>query len=85
MMNVETYHRDDLIFIKVKSKKTNTHLCTRIIAKEGEEHYFVFKMPEDDERVAPKPILQITLDDREDVQNVVNALNKIQAEAHKDG
>ena len=65
-------------YIKTYSKKTGTHLCTRIIRDDGEEFYFVFNMPEDDERKPAPAIRQMTLETREQVQDFFNALNKIQ-------
>ena len=81
MMDVEQYYEKDCSIMKIKSKATGTHLCTRIIPEDGEEHYFIFNMPADDERVAPKPIMKVTLDTREDVQAFFDALNKLQLEA----
>ena len=83
MMNIEQFYQDETTFIKIKSKNTGTHLCTRIIPENDKEHYFIFNMPEDNERVAPKPVLKITLNTKEEVQSFVDALNKIQLEAHK--
>lgn len=84
MMDVEQYYENDMNIMKIKSKTTGTHLCTRIIPDEGEEHYYIFNMPIDEERVEPKPVLKITLDNREEVQAFINILNKLQQEAHKD-
>lgn len=83
MMDVEQYYEENATIIKIKSKNTGVHLCTRIIPEDGNEHYYIFSMPADDERVAPKPILKVTLNDREEVQAFFNALSKIQSEAHK--
>ena len=83
MMDVEQYYENDLTIMKIRSKNTGVHLCTRIISDE-EEHYYIFNMPADDERVAPKPVLKVTLDTKEEVQAFFNALNKLQSEAHKD-
>ena len=84
MMDVEQSYQEDMTIFKIKSKNTGIHLCTRIIPEEGEEHYFVFNMPADDERVAPKPVLKIMLDNKEDVQTFFNALNKLQQEKSND-
>ena len=82
MMDVEQYYQDHMTFMKIKSKNTGIHLCTRIIT-EDDEHYYIFNMPADDERVAPKPVMKITLNSKEEVQNFFNALNKLQQEAQK--
>ena len=82
MMDVEQYYENDLTIMKIKSKNTGIHLCTRIISDEG-EHYFIFHMPADDERIAPKPVLKVTLDTKEQVQEFFDALNKLQLEANR--
>ena len=84
MMDVEQFYEDKLTIMKIKSKKTGTHLCTRMITEDGEEYYYIFNMPDDSERIEPKPVMKITLDNREDVQAFFNAQNKIQSEAKKD-
>ena len=84
MMDVEQFFEKDITIFKIKSKATGIHLCTRIIPQEGEPHYFIFNMPADNERIKPKPVMKITLNTKEEVQNFFNALNKLQSEAHKD-
>ena len=54
-----------------------------MITNNNNEFYYIFEMPDDDERVEPKPVLKITLDDRNDVQAFFDILNKIQKEAKK--
>ena len=81
MCDVEQFYEEDMTIMKIKSKATGTHFCTRIIPEDGEEHYFIFNMPADNERIAPKPIMKVTLDTREDVQAFFDALNKLQLEA----
>lgn len=83
MMDVEQFYENDLTIMKIKSKTTGTHLCTRIIPADGEEHYYVFNMPADDERIAPKPVMKVTLNTKEEVQSFFDALNKLQTEAKK--
>ena len=82
--DVEQLYEKDRPIIKIKSTTTGTHLCTRIIPQEGEEHYFVFNMPANDERIAPKPVMKITLDTKEDVQAFFDVLNKLQGEKKND-
>ena len=82
MMDVEQQYKDHMTFMKIRSKNTGIHLCTRIIT-EDDEHYYIFNMPADDERIAPKPVMKITLNSKEEVQNFFNALNKLQQEAQK--
>lgn len=81
--DVEQFYEDTMTVIKIRSKATNTHLCTRIIPESGEEHYYVFNMPLDEERVEPKPVMKVTLDSKEEVQAFFDAINKMQLEAKK--
>ena len=83
-MDVEEYDYPEGHIIKLKSKKTGKHLTTRIIDDEKhEEHYYVFNMPDDDERVEPKGVIKVTLNSKEEVQTFFDALNKLQLEAKK--
>jgi len=84
MMDVEQYYEENITIIKIVSKNTGIHLCTRIIPDDSEEHYFVFNMPADDERIAPKAIMKINLDTKEEVQAFFDALNKLQQEKKND-
>lgn len=83
MMDVEQFYEEDMSIMKIKSKATGKHLCTRIISNDGDEHYYVFNMPEDNERIAPRPVMKVTLETKEQVQDFFNALNKLQLEAKK--
>lgn len=83
MMDVEQSYFEDISILKVRSKKTRKLLCTRMITNNNNEFYYIFEMPDDDERVEPKPVMKITLDDRNDVQAFFDILNKIQKEAKK--
>ena len=83
MMDVEQCYEQDLTILKIKSKTTGKHLCTRIITSEGPEYYYVFNMPEDNERIPPKPVMQVNLTSKEEVQAFFNAINKMQLEAKK--
>lgn len=78
MCDVEQAYQKDLTIMKIKSKKTGTHFCSRVIPQEGEEHYYVFNMPLPEERIAPKPVRQIKLETREEVQAFFDALSKLQ-------
>ena len=81
---VEQYYEENITSIKIYSKATNTLLCTRTITDEGEEHYYVFNMPANDERIAPKPVRKVILDTKEAVQEFFNALNQLQQEHKND-
>lgn len=49
----------------------------RIIPDNEKEKYYIFKMPEDDERIPPAPIRRIVLEDKDEVQAFFDILNKI--------
>lgn len=84
MCDVEQYYEDNMTIMKIKSKTTGTHFCTRIIPSDGKEHYFVFNMPADEERIEPKPVMKITLETKEEVQNFFDALSKLQGGVKND-
>ena len=77
-MDVEQHFESTMVIMKIVSKATGTHLCTRIIPEDGDEHYFIFNMPADDERVPPKPVRKITLDTKEEVQAFFDTLKELQ-------
>ena len=80
LMDTEEYAFQDCTFLKVLSKKTGTHLCTRVIDHKDNdnEKYFIFNYPEESESIPPKPVMHITLNTIEEVQHFFDALNKIQ-------
>ena len=84
MIDVEQAYNNDCSIISIYSKATGKHLCTRIIAQDGTEKYYVVHMPEDNERIAPKRVRQIKLETQEEVQAFFDALNKIQKEKKDD-
>ena len=84
MCDVEQFFEDSMTIMKIKSKATGTHFCTRIIPEDDIEHYFIFNMPEDNERIAPKPVMKVTLETKEEVQAFFDALNKLQKEDKND-
>lgn len=80
-MDLEEYAYKDCNFLKIISKKTGTHLSTRVIyhgEDEGKEQYFIFSYPDADERITPKPVWQLKLESKEEVQTFFNILNKMQ-------
>jgi len=83
LMDVEEHSLENCTFMKIRSQKTKKHLCTRIIEHEtGNEKYFIFNYPDADERIAPKPIMQVTLETKEEVQHFFEALGKLQEKEH---
>ena len=70
-------------FSYIYSKKTNKKLCGRRIFKGENSHkhhpekYYIYELPDDDERRAPIPKMRITLETREEVQAFFDALSKM--------
>ena len=76
--DIEEYHQNDVTIIKIKNKN-GTHFTTRIINNEtGEEKYYVFNLPEGEDRLPPKKIRQVKLETKEEVQAFFDALSKLQ-------
>lgn len=76
---------DTHIAAKIYSKKTGKCLCSRIAysADYGDpdpEKYYIFEMPDNDERCAPIPVQRITLTSKEEVQAFFDAIKKLQEE-----
>lgn len=76
---------------KVFSIKTNKCLCSRISYKERvegqkpeSEKYFIFEMPESDERREPIPKIQLHLETPEQVQAFFNIISEISKENKND-
>ena len=76
---------DTHIAAKIYSKKTGKCLCSRVAysADYGDpdpEKYYIFEMPDNDERCAPIPVQRITLTSKEEVQAFFDAIKKLQEE-----
>lgn len=76
---------------KIYSKKTGKCLCSRVGYSgnpEDEyytaEKYYIFEMPEDDERRAPIPKVQLKLETKEEVQAFFNFLAQQNKEKNND-
>lgn len=67
--------------IKTYSATNKKLLCAREIYKESEEeHYYVFEMPPEEDRIAAKPVQKIVLESKEQVQAFFNALSQLTKE-----
>ena len=80
---------DTHIAAKIYSKKTGKCLCSRVAysADYGDpdpEKYYLFEMPDNDERCAPIPVQRITLTSKEEVQAFFDAIKKLQEEQKND-
>ena len=76
--DVEQSYEPNQTIMTIRSKKSGNILCIRVIPEEDIEKYYVINMPDDDERVAPKPVMKVTLETQEEVQDFFNALSKVQ-------
>ena len=87
--NVQESQNEGVKWLKTFSKNTGKLLATREIylegEREGEEHYYVFEMPEPEERVAAKPVRKYTLETKEQVQEFFKILSDIMKEQKNDG
>ena len=73
---------------KIYSKKTGKCLCSRVsysvdYGEPEPERYYIFEMPEDDERQAPVPVQKIVLNSKEEVQAFFDAIKKLQEQQKK--
>ena len=76
---------------KIFSKKTGKCLCSRVSYEqrvEGEERhpetYYIFEMPDDDERRAQIPKTKVILETPEQVQQFFDGLKKLREEFNSD-
>ena len=81
--DMEKEYNEDNIHIKLVSKKTGHVISERIIDAEQNETYYIYELPENDERMAPKKIRQYRLESKEEVQAFFDILNKLQKEGPK--
>ena len=77
--------------VKTFSTKTNKCLCSRVSYKErteGEERqperYYIFEMPDDDERAPAIPKYQLKLETPQQVQAFVDLIAKLRKEKEND-
>ena len=80
---------DTHIAAKIYSKKTGKCLCSRVAysADYGDpdpEKYYIFEMPDNDERKAPTPIRKIVLETKEQVQAFFDFLARKNKETKND-
>lgn len=76
--------------IRIISKKTGKCLTSRVIhlIEDEEMHepekYYIFEMPDDEERLPPIPHLQIQLETKEEVQAFLDGLKKMRENQKND-
>lgn len=81
--DMEKEYSSDGIHIKLVSKRTGETMTERIIDEEQNETYYIYVLPENNERAAPKKIRRYCLESKEEVQTFFNILNKLQQEGPK--
>lgn len=81
--DMEKEYSDDGTHIKLVSKRTGQTMTERIIDEEQNETYYIYVLPENDERTAPKKIRRYCLESKEEVQTFFDILNKLQQEGPK--
>ena len=83
--HTEEYWEDQYHTLAIIGDISGARLCSRVAdAEKEEEHYYIFNYPVGEEYMEPKPVLRVNLETREEVQQFVNALAKLQKE-HKNG
>lgn len=70
--------------VKVFSQKTGKCLCSRVsyMARTNDEEpkpekYYIFEMPDDDERLAAIPKMKVVLETKEEVQAFLDGMKKM--------
>lgn len=76
--DMEKDYQENDVFIRLRSKKTGKLITERIVHGDSEEEYYIFELPDNDERQAPKKIRQYKLETKEEVQAFFDILNKLQ-------
>lgn len=76
--DMEKSYENDCTIIKLVSKRTGHIMTKRIIDADQNETYYIYELPADNERLAPKKIRQYQLESKEEVQAFFDILNKIQ-------
>lgn len=77
--DLKIVENNDYTIANIYSKKTDVLLCGREIPKEEDKEtlYYIYNMPENDERCPAKPVRKITLETKEEVQAFFDILSKL--------
>ena len=69
----------------VKIEKIGTtHVAAKVFSKKTGEKYYIFEMPDWDERCEPVPVRKLVLETKEEVQAFFDAIAKLQKEKQND-
>lgn len=80
----DVYENDGWTIIKIVGSD-GVHLTSRMIGADGEEVYYVFNLPCDEDRLPPKKIRKINLETREEVEEFFKILGQIQKREQENG
>ncbi len=73
--------------IEIFSKKTGKCLIGRVIHIDEENHepekYYIYEMPDNDERLAPIPKIQVVLETKEQVQKFLEGMKRMKEMGEK--
>ena len=81
--HMDTSYQEDKTIITLTSKATGKLITKRIIDADGNETYFIYDLPENSERLAPKKIRKYELQTKEEVQAFFDFLAKKIKEENK--
>ena len=83
----ETIEKNNAHIYKIYSINDGTLFCERVIPNDEnlQEQYYVYNMPKDEERCAPKPVYKVTLESKEEVQAFADILSKLLKEKKENG
>lgn len=76
--DMEKEYNDEYTSVRLVSKATNTLITERLIYEDGTEKYYIYNLPQNEERLAPKKIRKYELQTKEEVQAFFEVLNKLQ-------
>ena len=82
--DLEKDHTEQSTSIKIVDKDTQEVITKRVIYEDGNEEYFIYSLPDNTKRLAPKKIRQYHLETKEEVQEFFKILNKLQKGEHND-
>lgn len=83
-IDLDKWHKATKIFSK-KTGKCLTSRVTNIMNDEDEhepEKYYIFEMPDDDERQAPIPRVKVVLETKEQVQAFLDGMKKLKEQGN---
>lgn len=74
----KVYQNEDMKVIRIFAKDDYERCFAEQVIKPEEIIYFIYELPKDEERNAPKPIRKVVLETKEEVQRFFEILAQIQ-------